>query len=121
MKKVRILIIEDDNDRLSRLKAMLPEWAKPVSAVSAGRSIGLLERDSFRKNAGRDTYAGILLQRPLYRAWQQDPKLVDEWRMQEYPKIVARAKREKALIFFADESGIRSDYHAGTTWCYFSN
>ena len=59
---------------------------------------------------------GFSPQRPLYRAWQQDPKLVDEWRTQEYPKIVVRAKREKALIFFADESGIRSDYHAGTTW-----
>ena len=28
---------------------------------------------------------------------------------------VAR-KREGALSLFADESGIRSDYHAGTTW-----
>lgn len=59
---------------------------------------------------------GFSPQRPLYRAWQQDPVLVDQWRAHEYPKIAARAKRENALIFFADESGIRSDYHAGTTW-----
>lgn len=26
------------------------------------------------------------------------------------------AKRENAEIWFADESGLRSDYHAGTTW-----
>lgn len=59
---------------------------------------------------------GFTPQRPLYRAWQQDPVLVDRWRIKEYPKIAARAKREGALVFFADESGIRSDYHAGTTW-----
>ena len=59
---------------------------------------------------------GFTPQRPLYRAWQQDPALVAHWREEQYPKIAARAKREGALIFFADESGIRSDYHAGTSW-----
>jgi len=34
----------------------------------------------------------------------------------EYTQIAAPAKREKALIFYADESGVRSDHHAGTTW-----
>lgn len=59
---------------------------------------------------------GFSPQRPLYRAWQQNPALVERWRTEDYPKIAARAKREGALIFFADESGIRSDHHAGTTW-----
>jgi len=59
---------------------------------------------------------GFSPQRPLYRAWQQDSERVERWRTQEYPKIAKRAKREGALIFFADESGIRSDHHAGTTW-----
>jgi transposase len=59
---------------------------------------------------------GFTPQRPLYRAWQQDPQLVADWRAREYPQIAARAKREQALIFFADESGVRSDHHAGTTW-----
>lgn len=27
-----------------------------------------------------------------------------------------RAKAEKADIFFADEAGVRSDFHSGTTW-----
>lgn len=59
---------------------------------------------------------GFTPQRPLYRAWQQDPVLVDQWMQTDYPELVKRAKRENALIFFADESGLRSDYHAGTTW-----
>jgi len=33
-----------------------------------------------------------------------------------YPAIRAEAKVKGATIYFADESGIRSDYHAGTTW-----
>ena len=30
--------------------------------------------------------------------------------------IRAQAEAEDATIWFADEAGIRSDYHAGTTW-----
>lgn len=59
---------------------------------------------------------GFTPQRPLYRAWQQDKVLVEQWQAKDYPRIAARAKRERALIFFADESGLRSDHHAGTTW-----
>lgn len=59
---------------------------------------------------------GFSPQRPLYRAWQQNPELVQSWQEKDYPKIAARAKKEGALIFFADEAGIRSDNHAGTTW-----
>jgi transposase len=59
---------------------------------------------------------GFSPQRPLYRAWQQNPELVQSWQETVYPKIAARAKKEGALIFFADEAGVRSDHHAGTTW-----
>ena len=77
------------------------EFAVSLSEVSVGRLMRRL---------------GFSPQRPLYRAWQQDPARVERWRAEEYPRIAARAKREGALIFFADESGIRSDHHAGTTW-----
>ena len=59
---------------------------------------------------------GFTPQRPLHRAYQQNPALVEKWREEEYPKIRKRARKENALIFFADESGIRSDYHKGHTW-----
>jgi transposase len=32
------------------------------------------------------------------------------------PLCRAQAKAEGATVYFADEAGIRSDYHAGTTW-----
>ena len=61
-------------------------------------------------------HLGFSPQRPLYRAWQQDPVMVENWRKIEYPKIAKRSKCENALIFFAAESGVRSDYHSGTSW-----
>src|SRR5262249_51522065 len=59
---------------------------------------------------------GLSCQRPLAKAFEQNPSLVEQWVKSEYPKIRAQANREGAEIFFADESGIRSDFHAGTTW-----
>lgn len=59
---------------------------------------------------------GFSAQKPLYDAWQQDPVLVRQWETETYPEIRAEARRVGATIYFADESGIRSDYHTGTTW-----
>jgi|SRR3990172_4010780 len=59
---------------------------------------------------------GLTPQRPLRRAYEQDPAFVEAWLEQEFPKIRTLAKRERAEIFFGDEAGVRSDFHAGTTW-----
>lgn len=59
---------------------------------------------------------GFSVQKPLYQAWQQDPLLVQKWEAETYPAIKAEAKAAGANIYFADEAGIRSDYHTGTTW-----
>lgn len=59
---------------------------------------------------------GFTPQRPLHRAIEQDPAAVARWTEEQYPAIRERARAEGAAIFFADEAGIRSDYHAGTTW-----
>ena len=59
---------------------------------------------------------GLSAQRPLWRAYQQDPEKVQQWLNDQFPKIKTLAKRNKADIFFGDEAGVRSDYHSGTTW-----
>jgi transposase len=59
---------------------------------------------------------GLSPQKPLWRAFQQDPQRVNKWIMKEYPRIQALAKEQKADIFFGDEAGVRSDFHAGKTW-----
>jgi len=59
---------------------------------------------------------GLSPQRPLWRAWQADPDAVQRWKDTEFPAIRTGAKAEGATVYFGDEAGIRSDYHAGTTW-----
>src|SRR4051794_4710041 len=59
---------------------------------------------------------GFSAQRPLYRAEQADPAAVATWKQIEYPKIAAEARAAGGTVFFVDEAGVRSDYHAGTTW-----
>jgi transposase len=77
------------------------EFQVQLSAVSVGRLLRQL---------------GLSPQRPLHRAYEQDPERVARWKAEEYPKIRAQATKVRATIYFADEAGIRSDYHAGTTW-----
>jgi transposase len=72
-----------------------------LSTVSVGRLLRTL---------------GLSPQRPVFRATQQDPERVQRWREQEYPAIRDEAAQLGATIYFADEAGIRSDYHSGTTW-----
>jgi transposase len=61
-------------------------------------------------------HLGLTPQRPVWRAYQQKPEEVQRWLNEEYPRIKQMAKRQKAIIFFGDEAGIRSDHHAGTSW-----
>jgi len=59
---------------------------------------------------------GLSCQRPLTKAFEQNPSLVEKWLKREFPQIKAIAKRQGAEVYFGDESGVRSDFHAGTTW-----
>jgi transposase len=77
------------------------EFTVALSPVSVGRLLRML---------------GLSPQRPLWRAWQADPDAVDRWRKEDFPAIRAAAKAAGATVYFADEAGLRSDYHAGTTW-----
>lgn len=59
---------------------------------------------------------GLTPQKPLQRAYQRDPAAIAHWQRETYPAIVRRAKRDKAEIYFWDESGFRADAVQGRTW-----
>ena len=59
---------------------------------------------------------GLSAQKPLWRAYQQNPEAVEAWLKSEYPKIRRMAAKSGAEVFFGDEAGVRSDHHSGTTW-----
>ena len=52
---------------------------------------------------------GFTPQRPLKKAYEQNPAAVDLWVNEEYPKIAKAAKDEGAEIQWGDETGLRSD------------
>lgn len=51
---------------------------------------------------------GFTPQKPLKRAYEQNPKKVAEWLDETYPVIKARAKAERAEIYWGDETGMRN-------------
>jgi transposase len=77
------------------------QFGVKLSEVQTGRLLGKM---------------GLTPQRPLYRAYQQDPDRVEEWKKSVYPRIRELAAEEGASIFFEDEASVRTDHHAGTTW-----
>lgn len=56
---------------------------------------------------------GYTPQKPLKRAYEQDPVRVKAWLDSEYPAIEQRAQQENAEIAWGDESGLRSDAQVG--------
>jgi transposase len=59
---------------------------------------------------------GLSPQKPVRKAFEQDPQAVTRWLEEEYPTVEAEAKREGAEIHWGDEVGMRSDHQAGQTW-----
>jgi transposase len=112
--------------QLSRLRALIAGNDPRQLQFDFGLWTRKLIRDLIRRDFGvkySEVQVGRLMkqlgfspQRPLYRAYQQDPERVEEWKKVIYPKIRALAADEGAIIFFEDEASIRTDHHSGTTW-----
>jgi transposase len=58
---------------------------------------------------------GLTPQKPRRTAYQQDKEKARKFLKEEYPAIKKEAKSCGAMIYWGDESAIRSDYHSGTT------
>lgn len=59
---------------------------------------------------------GYTPQKPISKAYEQDPKRVQQWLDKEYPSIKKKAKKQNAVIYFEDEVGMRSDHQAGKSY-----
>jgi transposase len=89
-------------------------WTTDMIATVVYREFGVRLH---RTTIGRILHKlGFSPQRPLRRAFQQDPDAVRRWKTETFPKIRAQARKDGATVYFADEAGVRSDYHSGTTW-----
>ena len=59
---------------------------------------------------------GMSPQRPVKKAYQQQPEVVKNWLDKEYPRIAKKAAKERAEIQWGDEMGVRSDDQIGRTY-----
>jgi transposase len=59
---------------------------------------------------------GYSPQKPISKAFEQKPEKVKQWLEEEYPSIQKKAKKEKAIIYFGDETGMRSDHQTGRSY-----
>ena len=104
--------VRDEDPR--QLKFEFALWTRSMIAELIRRQFGI--RLSLTSVGRLLHQLGFSCQKPLYRAYQRDSELVKQWKEQIFPQIQKRAKKEGATIYFQDESGIRSDFHSGTTW-----
>jgi transposase len=93
----------------------------PFALWTCGMVVDLIKRQ-FGISLSRSSVSrllkqlGLSPQRPLRRAYQQNPEAVEQWLKEDFPHIRKEAQKVGATIYFADEAGVRSDYHSGTTW-----
>ena len=55
-------------------------------------------------------------QKPLKRAYEQNPKAVKKWLDEEYPTIKQKVKNEDAEIHWGDETGLCNDSYHGRSY-----
>jgi transposase len=77
------------------------EYGIEVSLVTVGRYL---------------TAWGMSPQKPVARAYERNEPAIARWLKHDYPAIARHAKREKAVIYWGDEMGLRSDHVTGTSF-----
>jgi len=59
---------------------------------------------------------GYTPQKPIRKAFEQKPEQVKQWLEKEYPAIKKQALKQNGIIYFGDETGMRSDHQAGRSY-----
>ena len=115
-----------DPEQEKRLKKAItdktPDQLKFPFALWTRRAVQQLIKQLFSINMPIRTVGeylnrwGFTPQKPLRRAYEQNPKLVQRWLDEQYPSIAARAKKENAEINWGDETGLCSDSQHGRSY-----
>lgn len=59
---------------------------------------------------------GFSPQKPVRKAYQQRSESVRHWMNTEYPSIAAKAKKQKAKIYWCDETSVTNEVHNGRSY-----
>ena len=106
----------------SWIKDKCPEQLKLPYALWTAGVVRELIRRRLGKHLGLSTVQLYLLkwgftpQKPLSRATQRSDARIQHWLEREYPKIARHAKREKAHIYWGDETGVSNQDQIGRSY-----
>jgi transposase len=89
-------------------------WSREAVRALIGRQYGV--RLAVRTTGKYLARWGFTAQKPLRRAYEQNPTEVRHWLRHEYPAIATRAQRERGVIFWGDETGLRADDVRGRSY-----
>ncbi len=101
------------------MKDKCPDQMKRPFALWTAQAARELIRRKLGKELGLSTMRlylkrwGFTSQKPLKRAIQRDPRKIKTWLEKDYPKIAARAKHERAVLYWGDETGINNQDQIG--------
>ena len=92
-----------------------PDQLKLAFALWTREAVRLLIKKLYRMEMPIRTVGaylqrwGFTPQKPVKRAYEQNPQAVQHWLETEYPRLMAQAKKEKAVIHWGDETGLQTD------------
>lgn len=118
----RTLSPEQEREAQRLIVDKMPDQLKMPFALWTRRAVQLLVKERWGIAMPIRTVGeylkrwGFTPQKPLRRAYEQDPEAVQKWLDEEYAALAARARREQAEIHWGDETGLRSDSQHGR--CY---
>lgn len=115
----RILTPEEEDEVQAAMQGHSPEDYGIDSAVWTGKAVqSLIEQCCGEKMAIRTVREYLkrwdyTLKQAQGRAYEQDPKAVEEWVKHTYPAIAERARQEGATIEWGDEAGLSCHESSG--------
>jgi len=111
----RVLSAEKEAEIQRLIADKTPDQMKLPYALWTRDAVKMLIKELYRLNMPIRTVGeyltrwGFTPQKPVKRAYEQQPKVVQKWLKEDYPEIAAKAKRERADIYWGDETGIQTD------------
>ena len=109
--RIRALIVRKMPDQLP-LPFYL--WTRAAVVALIQRTDGLMVS---LVTVGRYLKAwGMSPQKPVRRAYERQDAAIAHWLTQEYPALARQAKRERAVLYWGDEMGLRSDHVTGRSY-----
>jgi transposase len=115
----RLLTAEQEKEIQKMIIDKTPDQLKLPFVLWDRKAVKELIQSQYGVNVAIRTIGDYLLrwnfspQRPVKRAYEQQPQTVQRWLDEVYPEIQIKAKREDAEIHWGDETGFRNDHHYG--------